>query len=122
VVHDARVEVRGTRLRAHYVYFILDRNPLIEPNNVEVLTGVENESTGTRPKLVGINHERPVPAAFSRVQSDAGELLALSVHRIFSRFIFPSVLLSASFLSVRILISSFYSDTREYVCVDVSSF
>jgi len=41
-----RAEARGTRLRAHYVYFILDRNPLIEPNNVEVLTGVENESTG----------------------------------------------------------------------------
>lgn len=51
-----------------YVYFILGRNPLIEPNNVRVLAGVENESTGT---LGAGRHKSPAPGtvAFFRSQS-----------------------------------------------------
>lgn len=62
----------GTRSAnpSDYVYFIPARNPLIEPNNVGVLAGVENESTGT---LGAGRHKSPPPraVAFFRSQSDS---------------------------------------------------
>lgn len=64
-------------VESDYVYFIPGRNPLIEPNNVGVLADVENESTGTRSKPVGINHG-PQPLLGSNQPLAS---LALSFHR-----------------------------------------
>jgi len=109
-------------VESDYVYFIPGRNPLIEPNNVGVLADVENESTGTRSKPVGINHG-PQPLLGSNQPLAS---LALSFHRfsfhlaLFSlRSFFSFFFLAWYPLSLSL---AFYSDTREHVCVDVSSF
>lgn len=125
------------------------RNPLIEPNNVGVLADVENESTGTRPEPVNINHGCPVPRPFLGPNQPLLPL-ALSFLGFSSRlvpppplvpFFFPvffflsrllgiyPVSLSPSpplslFLFLFLFLSTleeFYSSSREHVCADVGS-
>lgn len=98
-----------------YVYFIAGVEILLSSRIMQsgVLAGVENESTGTRPEPVDINH-----TAASRTAdlfSDPISRWLLSPFLVRFSFSLPSFFPSRG---TACLFLAFYSNPREHVCVD----